>query len=497
MGNSVDRKAVERANGPGPVEYASSWGDVLYGWQQDAMNRVWAGEQVALRTCNSSGKTSRVIADLGLAIMARWPGARIVSTSASWTQIETQLWPELKTKVSEWKTWTWNKREIVGPVVEIGGKQFQSTWTPFSTDDPKRAEGHHDRWIPTSAGEVWCPVAYFIDEAKGVDDGIFDAQGRCRAGFKLVASSPGEDAGAFFECFNRYAALWHPVVVDWTMCPHLHEDAPERKRIEAEIKAKGRENPLIKSQYFGEFFRHSGYFVFPEVDTVRWAMGGMVPKVGGDRAAAFDWSQGGDEQVWGVREGNHVIEWQQWHIKDSVVLAKRLKSEMQRWSLTPRDCVFDAGGGGKDCIQLLESWGYQGIQRYMNNEPARDKTIYANRYTEDCFERVAERLKTLALPKDDVLERQMRERQYIMPNDDSNRRRLQPKEELRRKGKESPDRLDCIIMLFSNHRAIDAKTWQYEQSGMNRCPTRDEVWKRHDDEAETTMAGGWRGDVFD
>lgn len=487
-------KDIRGKEGPGPVEYAAAFGErFVYGWQSEVMREAWRGSQVAARTCNSSGKTSVVVANFGLAVMAHWPGARVVSTSASWNQIETQLWPVLKMKVSGMAGWEWNKREVRGPVKEIGGKQFQSVWTPFSTDDPKRAEGHHDRTADTRAGQVFCPVAYIIDEAKGVGDGIFDAQGRCRASFKMNVSSPGEDFGAFYDLFYKYAKLWSPFAVDWKQCDHLYGDPVMRKRIEQEIKIKGRNHPLIMSQYFGDFFRAAGYLVF-EMDGVRTAMGGLVPKRGVDRAGAFDWSAGGDEQIWGVREGNHVVDMKEFREKNGVALGKLILAEIRRWGLNGSELVFDNGGGGKELIDLLESWGVTGINRYMNNEAAQDSTQYANRYTEDCFERLSLRIKTLGLPRDEKLERQMRERQYVMPNDDSNRRRLEPKEAIRKRGGESPDRLDMLIMLFSKHRSIEQGA--SDANVMRRTPTRGDAFSDDDDETSPVFGGGWRGDIF-
>lgn len=480
-----------------PIDFAFFFGeDDLYGWQQEAIRKVWHGDRLAMVCANSVGKTRRVIANLGLAIMARYPGSTVVSTSGSWNQIDTQLWPTLKNKVAPIRGWTWNKKEVTAPPVVIDGVTLQSKWVPFSTDDPKRAEGHHDDEVKGKSGKmIPLRVAYFIDEAKGVDDGIFEAMSRCRVSFKCVMSSPGEDKGAFYQCFHKHKSLWDQMIVDWLMCPHLCNNPIERSKIEADIRVKGRDHPLIKSQYFAEFFQGKGYRVYDIVDVQR-AMSGMVPKVGYDRAGAFDWSAGGNEQVWGVREGNTILEpFKVFHEKDDMKLARTLIKEFERWKLAPREITMDCGGGGKVFLKILEDMGWHGIRAYANNEPALDRTQYANRYTEDAFEKVSYQLGSLSIPHDDVLERQLREREYIMPNDDSNKRRLQPKEEIRRHGKESPDRLDVLIMLFSNSRRVQLME-RDERGNLRRTPQIKDCFRNPDEDRETSMGGGWRGDVY-
>jgi len=86
----------------------------------------------------------------------------------------------------------------------------------------------------------------------------------------------------------------------------------------------------------------------------------------------------------------------------------------------------------------------------VGNEKPKDEKKYKSKSAEDHFElkyRLAQR--GIILPSDNVLKDQLRRRKYMMPNDDSNRVSLEPKEKIRNRGEKSPDRLDVVVMLSS------------------------------------------------
>jgi len=480
--------------------------DNLYAWQQqdilDILDQPFSKSIVGSRPfagvyCNSAGKTGYIAATVGLVIMSLYPGAQIVSTSGSWNQIETQLWPALKNMVSRHPGWSINKNELVAPVQEVDGIRLQSKWTPFSTTDEQRTEGHHDYTIYGKTGKaIRIRKMYLIDEAKADScNRAFVGMSRCKVSWKVALSSAGEDTGSFHDCFYDHKELWNTRIRPWSMCPHLFEDRKTRDQIEAEIRVKGRDDPVIKSQYFAEFYEGKGYRVFQNEDYAI-ATSGLVKKFGTDRAGAFDWSAGGDEQVWGVREGNTILEpFKTWHEKDSTKLARQVVAEIKRWQLRPDEIVMDCGGGGTPFINILENMGYKGIFRYVHSAQPNDKVVYADRYTEDCFERLSYNLKSMSIPKDDVLERQLRQCEYRMPNSNSGRRAIVSKEELRRGGKESPDRLDCLIMLCSRYRPD--RTLEGMKPKQNfKCPEPKECFDQDRESKTTSSFGGWNGDVF-
>jgi hypothetical protein len=95
----------------------------------------------------------------------------------------------------------------------------------------------------------------------------------------------------------------------------------------------------------------------------------------------------------------------------------------------------------------------------------------------------------LRIQTDDKLAKQMREREYVMKNNQGNRRALVSKEELRLHGKDSPDRLDTLLMMFSTHKLSRQADRMLQSNGI--CPTTKEALQPAEDEMASMFSGGW------
>ena len=58
-----------------------------YDWQRRTLAHIEAGHPIALTACNGAGKTSAVLVAATLWCLFNWPRARIIVTSASWSQL--------------------------------------------------------------------------------------------------------------------------------------------------------------------------------------------------------------------------------------------------------------------------------------------------------------------------------------------------------------------------------------------------------------------------
>jgi len=447
------KPALRWARGTDPVSQSQLWTPVRpYAWQMG----VWRdcmelGARVACVTPNESGKTSTVIPGLGLSWMAAFPGAQVVSTSGVERQIKEQLWPVLKQALSKYPKWNITDDALTITAPGVRGLPG-ATWKAFTTKDPQAAEGFHDRWYEDNTGKmVYAPLLVIIDEAKIFDnEEMFFAFRRCGPAAWLVMSTPGEDRGPFWDCFNRARNKpWKCHEVTWADCPHLMTGHKFSER-QAMIAERGEDDPYVQSMVFGKFFRKGGRVVFDRWECVEFSMSGLVPWKRGPRRGAVDLSGGGDEQVFAVRDGNTVLDLQAFRHKDATDLERELIGCFERWQLRPENITADAGGLGGPIIDHLAARGWP-VRRYLGNAAPRDKTRFVDRSSEDHFafrQLLAER--SIALPKDDLLREQMRRRKYDMRNDNSNRIKLESKEDIRRRGEDSPDRLDDMVMLFSD-----------------------------------------------
>jgi hypothetical protein len=339
---------------------------------------------------------------------------------------------------------------------------------------------------------VYAPLLIITDEAKGITDEMFFALRRCGPAVWLVVSTPGEDTGPFWTIFNKWKAEWKTHEVGWNDCTHLMSGHKYEERL-ALIRQYGEDDPYIQSMVFGKFFRKGGRVVFDRWECVEYAMSGLVSWKRGARRGAVDLSGGGDKQVFGIRDGNMMLDKTEFREKDAVKLGKDLIKLFQRWELAPDQIVADAGGIGAPIIDHLAADGWP-ILRYFGNAAPRDKTAYMDRASEDAFklkELMAAR--SISLLNDGDLREQMRKRKYSRKNDNSNRIKLEPKEEMRRRGEPSPDDLDMTTMLF-----CEMPTYSHSPlSGVAtirslRCGNAADCFKRDDD-----GLSGWGGNRFE
>jgi hypothetical protein len=76
----------------GPLEFSEGiLGLKLYGWQRKTLLSIAAAYPTALTACNGASKTSTILVPSALWCLFNWPPARVVVTSASWSQLKKQF----------------------------------------------------------------------------------------------------------------------------------------------------------------------------------------------------------------------------------------------------------------------------------------------------------------------------------------------------------------------------------------------------------------------
>ncbi|WP_428411957.1 hypothetical protein [Pararhizobium sp.] len=443
-----------------PAGYCTvNYGWHLYPWQADTMNALDPeGSKAALRTCNESGKTSQVLCGLIGWHMDAFPGSMTVTTSGSNRQIKHQLYPNLRNTVGRlpgWRVQDSNSYSVRAP--------NGSVCVSFATDDPGLAEGFHVPPIDSAAWQDWRPpeewglgdwvpqptnsLMILADEAKSIDQGIFDAIDRCHPTRLLIASSPGEPMGPFFDCFHGQKRrfwngdtynLFHASYID---CPHLMNDPQRRRDIEEQIAIRGRLDQFVQSMAFGEFAASGENMVFNMLH-VDHAMSGLVQGWGDQLRAAVDLSGGGDEAPLYIRRGNRCFLDSSFRESDAPTLNNKLKARFVANQLEPGWITADEGGLGDPICDFLRRDGWN-VERINFGSKAEEPLKYRNARAEMYF-RLAQRIgrHEIALPNDPVLREQLGWQQYEL--DEGNKIKLIPKEQM----PSSPDRADTVAMLY-------------------------------------------------
>jgi phage terminase large subunit len=394
-----------------------------YLWQRETLCHIEAGHPTALTACNGAGKTSTVLVAAALWCLFNWPLARVIVTSASWSQLKKQFFDTIRLQARHplFRSHTFNEAEVRTPE---GGFAIG-----LSVDEAGKAEGYHER--PAS------PVMILADEAKSIHDDVFTSLARCTATWRVYASSAGPACGTFYSCLTTFRNFWACVLVKSSECPHISKES-----IEIDRQMWGEHSPQFRQKHLAEFTSEDEEAFIP-METVRACMDNPPPFQGGRSAAFVDWSTGGDETVIASAQGNRIRIVAAFRERDAVQCVRRVARILRDQSHLGTALSADAGGiGGPMCAQLAELGIY--ATRVHNGSPARKKEEFADLAAERwfAFRRLLEKREVI-LPIDGELLKQLSSRR--LQYDSKARIQLEPKESMRGRGLSSPDRADAVI----------------------------------------------------
>jgi hypothetical protein len=412
----------------GILEFTQSvLGIDAYDWQRKTLAHIEAGHPTALTACNGAGKTSMVFVASALWCLFNWPRARIVVTSASWSQLKKQFFDVIRERRTSplFRTHVFNEAEVRSPE---GGFVIG-----LSVDEAGKAEGYHER-LPDS------PVMILADEAKSIADPVFTSLARCTATWRVYASSAGPACGAFYQCLTAFRNFWACILVKSTECPHIPPQA-----IEIDREMWGEHSPQFRQKHLAEFTDEDEES-FISMEVVRACIDHPPPCRAGFQAVFIDWSTGGDETTIASLDGNELRLVAAFRERDAVQCVRRVARVLREHSLAGNGVLVcaDAGGiGAPMCDQLSSDFGIF-VRRINNNSPAYKPSEFANLDAERWFSfRRALEKRLLILPPDQELMKQLSRRR--LQYDSKARIQLEPKDSLRARGLPSPDRADAII----------------------------------------------------
>jgi phage terminase large subunit len=380
------------------------------------------GSKTTLRAANESGKTSVVAAAFVTWHLALFPGSQVVCTSGVWRQVVEQLWRHLR-RYGHQFGWKVTQDTVETPQ---GSKAMG-----FSTTDGGKFEGFH------ADDHLRIPLAILVDEAKSVDEEIFQAIERCRPTRLLVQSSPGPPLGGFYEaCQDSRFNHFKVTAFD---CPHL---GPEKA---AEVaKAWGTDSMLYKSMIEGEWMVDPNQTFVCSRRAIERAISTKINRLHGRQIAAIDvaHAETGNENVLALRSGN-LIELDSCFVGngDANSIVDRLITRLNLRRLTPQDVWIDGDGMGAIYQNIFQMKGWP-INIWKGSEKAFDKNTFYNRSAEAwmTLARGIEKCE-LIFPTDEKFFKQLTEREYFVNT--KGQIQLKPKDD------DSPDRADAISMVWS------------------------------------------------
>lgn len=458
-------------------------GESTYPWQFNALKSLGhRNSRVAVKAANGSGKTVKLVASAILWHMIRFPGSQTVVTAGVYRQIADVLWPVLRIKTGNlggpamgW-TVTENKILYTAPAMEGAPPNEPAMCIGFSADKPESAEGWHTRG-PTAN------LLYIIDEAKAVQDGIFDAMERCQPTRVLEVSSPGGRAGRFYQRFAKQDARYDLYTVTAYDCPHI-----TREWIDEQIAAYGLNSPVIQSMIFAEFGDEENVSLVLPPAVLQRALSSPPAKVGTDKRAGADFAAGGDENVIYPTEGNATLPRISWREKDTMAAVGRFITEFARLGLKAENVYADGSGIGIPMCDALREANWT-VNRVNNGDAAGDDHKFANLGTEMWvrFARLVETGKFIVPADDEQLHRQLTTRRLLYNS--KGKLIVEAKKAMRDRGLESPDRADALILAACG----GGQQWTSYMAKYGKRVTLADLDPDHADEDSNHPDGAWAG----
>ena len=457
----------------------------LHKWQAEELIKLGSKDisknnplKYNLVACNGSGKDSYINAVIAIFLAITMIRYKVVITSSSYLQLSTQTESYIKAlaekanrKLKEQGVCDKAFHIIKGFVIcALTGSLIKM----YVTDEPEKAEGDHP--FPDYPNAGMCII---INEAKSITKEIFAALSRCTGWDRWIEiSSPGEDSGPFFDHITK--SVKYPEEyqkgkrysrkVTCYDCPHISE---------AEIINAQEEMPawLFDSSYLAKFYTPTEDSVVITREKLRECWESNITWDGKeDQVGGLDLSIGGDETVLWTRIGNEAKFMDVWKIKNAPILEHELdKKFIDRGYIKHNSPIYvDVGGLGLPIFQHLQEFGWNLIA-VNNQSPAIHKSLYQNRVVEDWFRmRDPINKKQIPIPVDSKLREQLCRRKYIQPRSGvSDKIKLEPKQEAKARGIESPDRADAWILCYINWSPYKDKKIEKEHPSYYRITQQD------------------------
>jgi hypothetical protein len=345
-----------------------------YPWQSRALVplKTASDHQVRIAVCtpNGSGKDTVLIAAAAFYWLFNHPKGRVIVTTRSDTQLQVQTIPALD---RHWRKFGWESplRQPRFILSSRTGGQL----TGLVTNEGGRMEGHHARKDS--------PLLIIANEAKSLDDQIFEAIDRCTYSALMLLSSPGYREGRFYEaCEGNLKDQYLVVRAGLADCPHIPE-----ARINGVRASYGDWHPITRSTLYGEFMEYSNdAFISHELITnceyslgEQWATaldGGNPVWVGVDVGRDRDRTV-----VWVLEDVNGTYFTRRLHVLDRQPFAAQeevLNGVMSNPAVR-RCCIDETGLGRQFAERAIAKWGSGRVEGISFTAAVKDALAYPAR----------------------------------------------------------------------------------------------------------------------
>ena len=460
--------------------------------QREILDALARHNFVAVRSCNGSGKTYTAALATIWWVMAHEEAA-VITTAPTERQVKELLWREIRAIYAR-------KREHIGGKLsanrlELSPKRFAFG---FSTNTAEHFQGFHSE-----------NVLVIVDEASGVKEVIFEAiLGIMSAENSklLLIGNPTNLAGSFYDAFHKKRELYHTIHISAFDTPaftskranNLSTDAndeagsdslPDRDPGKLDDIPRGIATPtMVENLANHHGTESSAYMVrvlgdFPnEADDTLIALrfiedaarrrfdddAELVAVMGVD-VARF----GSDQTVAVVRRGPQVIDVAAFGRSDLMTTTGRVLDIANSWDV--EGIYVDEVGLGAAVVDRLNELEINHVYGINGGMRARRPERFLNLRAE-MFDGLRQRFADgeIVIPNDPELISQLASLTFTYNS--RGQLQIESKEQIRRSGRQSPDKADALALAFNGESVIQGsnplKIWVLGRKRNDKSPLR-------------------------
>ena len=451
-------------------------------WQEAALTSLVERKRVAIAGCNGSGKDVLAVWAALWALCTR-PYCKGQVTGPNKIQVFDTVWPEAKKWIDHSKILphliTWTK-------TRLAWKEDPDRWFISARTAAKRYSEGAKGDVATEGiqGMHAEHLIIIITEASGVEDNNWEAAESCCTqpdNYLLAVGNPLRRSGRFYDIFTK------ATFSRWARRHVSHEDSSwvDKDQTAQRIAQYGADSAYCQVRCFGRFPKEGDPDSAIPWDMVQAAMERPAPlrASAGELQLGVDAARfGSDEFVIAIRRGLEILElriWKKITGPQGVGVIKQALADHGGNKQTPI-IADEAGLGGAGFVDPLRNDGYNVIGVSNAGSPVTEER-YESWDDEQWMETLHSFLKVGKLPQDDTLLAQLTSRKYEFTGRNEQQRRLEPKKALRRRGIQSPDRAEAVMMACA-----PPSSW----GTLQVQDTQDTYWSKYASSPDQMVRGG-------
>ena len=375
-------------------------------------------------------------------LMSTRKDTRGVVTASTQFQLEDKTWPEL----SKWHNLALNRHWFEWSATGFAfaaypddkKKNYKTTAATVSEQKTEAFAGLHNE------GKT---VFVVFDEASGVPGKVWEVSEGALTdgeGFFFAFGNPTRPDGEFADCFDKHAPLYRTKHVDSREVSHTNKEA-----LRLIIQKYGEDSDEVKVRIRG-LFPSQAFNGFISVEIARAAMERELEYIDRDAGLimAIDVARfGNDSSVIGFRRGRDARSIPSKKFKGLSIT--KLASIAMREADTHRPdvIVIEATGVGAGLVDIMKDRGYPVVEVHPG-AAAEAHELYINRRAEYWSILRDWLFEEGCIQDSDELFTQLTTILYTLDRHEQ-RVKLEPKEEMKKRGLPSPDDADMLALTFA------------------------------------------------